>query len=158
MRAWAMQRGDPGNGIKGVLGGWGIDSRDPTADKRLIEFCLSVPMEEYLRDGVPRALAKRALADRVPAAVLNEQKRGYQAADWHERLTAVRGEAAAEIARIETCPAAARLLDVDKMKRLVEDWPTSGWERDAVMRPYRLALLRGISAGHFLRKASGANR
>jgi asparagine synthase (glutamine-hydrolysing) len=50
------------------------------------------------------------------------------------------------------------VLDLDKMTALVSNWPTSGWERDKVIRSYRLALLRGISAGHFLRKASGANR
>ena len=44
------------------------------------------------------------------------------------------------------------------MHALVENWPTSGWERNDIIRRYRLALLRGISAGHFLRKASGANR
>ena len=158
MRTWVFRRGDPGNGVKGALGDSGIDLRDPTSDRRLVEFCLSIPTEEYLRDGVPRALAKRALADRLPAAVLDEKKIGYQAADWHEGLTAVRGEAAAEIERFANCAPAAALLDVERLKRLMANWPTSGWERPDVRASYRLALLRGISAGHFLRKASGANR
>ena len=38
MRLWSMSRGDPGNGHKGTLAGWGIDRRDPTADKRLVEI------------------------------------------------------------------------------------------------------------------------
>jgi asparagine synthase (glutamine-hydrolysing) len=107
---------------------------------------------------VPRSLAKRALADRLPQAVLNEQKKGYQAVDWHEGLTAARAEIAAELDRLAACAPAAKTLDIDRLKRLVEHWPTSGWERDDVIQPYRLALLRGISAGHFLRKASGANQ
>jgi asparagine synthase (glutamine-hydrolysing) len=41
-----------------------------------------------------RSLAKRALADRLPQAVLNETKKGYQAVDWHEGLTAARAEVA----------------------------------------------------------------
>ena len=128
------------------------------ADKRLVEYCLSIPTEQYLANGVQRALAKRALADRLPQAVFNERKKGYQAADWHEGLTAARAEIAAELERLAACAPAARALDIERMKRLVENWPTSGWERPDVMRPYRLALLRGISAGHFLRKASGANQ
>jgi asparagine synthase (glutamine-hydrolysing) len=157
-RLWVMARIDSGNAYKGTLGGWGIDYRDPTADKRLVEYCLSIPTEQYLQNGVPRALAKRALADRLPQAVLNERKRGYQAADWHEGVTAARVEIAAELDRLAACAPAAKTLDIERMKRLVENWPTSGWERDDVIRPYRLALLRGVAAGHFLRKASGANQ
>ena len=158
MRLWVMRRGDAGNHNKGTLAGWGLDYRDPTSDKRLVEYCLNIPTDQYLSNGVPRALAKRALADRLPQAVLNERKRGYQAADWYEGLTAARGDIAAELDRLADCAPAAKLLDIDRMKRLVENWPASGWERPDVIRPYRLALLRGIAAGHFLRKASGANQ
>jgi hypothetical protein len=56
------------------------------------------------------------------------------------------------------CAPAAKTRDFERMKSLVENWPSTGWERNEVMQPYRLALLHGISAGHFLRKASGANR
>ncbi len=158
MRIWALRRGDSGCNEKGILAGWGIDRRDPLADKRLVEFCLNIPTEHYLANGVQRALAKRALADRLPQAVLNEQKKGHQAADWHEGVTAARAEIAAELDRLAACAPAAKTLDIERLKRLVEKWPTSGWERDDVIQAYRLALLRGVSAGHFLRKASGANQ
>ena len=157
-RVWALRRFDIGNYNKGMLAGWGIDLRDPTADQRLIEFCLAVPLEQYLADGEPRALAKRALADRLPQAVLQERRKGLQAIDWHERLTAARAGVAAEIDRLESCGPAATALDLPRLRKLAENWPTSGWERDTVMHQYRLALLRGISAGHFLRKATGANQ
>jgi asparagine synthase (glutamine-hydrolysing) len=157
MRLWSITRGDPGNGHKGTLAGWGIDRRDPTADKRLVEYCLSVPTEEFLADGVTRSLARRALADRLPAAVLNEPRRGYQAVDWHEALTASRAEIATELDRLGDCASAATALDLPRLKRMVENWPTSGWERMDVVRPYRYALTRGLGIGHFLLKTSGAN-
>jgi asparagine synthase (glutamine-hydrolysing) len=157
-RLWVMARVDSGNGKKAALAGYGFDYRDPTADKRLVEYCLSIPTEEYLSNGVTRSLAKRALADRLPQAVLDEPKKGYQAVDWHEGVTAARAEIAAELDRLAASAPAAKTLDIERMRRLVENWPTSGWERDEVMQPYRLALLRGIAAGHFLRKASGANQ
>jgi asparagine synthase (glutamine-hydrolysing) len=153
-----MRRSDRGNMNKGVLGGWGIDRRDPFADKRLVEYCLNIPTENFLSNGVPRALARRALADRLPQAVLNEEKKGYQAADWHEGLTAARADVAAELDRLTAFSPAAKTLDIGRMKRLVENMPVSGWERQDVRQEYRLALLRGLSAGHFLRKASGANQ
>jgi asparagine synthase (glutamine-hydrolysing) len=157
VRLWVLNRVDPGNFNKGVLGGWQIDQRDPTADVRLLEFCLAVPMEQFLRDGRLRALAQSALIDRVPDQILGERRKGLQGADWHEHLTAARGEISAELKRLESSPPAARALDLPRLRKLVENWPSGGWERDGVMSPYRLALLRGVSTGHFLRRATGGN-
>jgi asparagine synthase (glutamine-hydrolysing) len=157
MRLWVMRRGDRGAAQKGALAGWGIDVRDPTSDRRLVEFCLAVPTDQFLRDGQPRALARRALADRLPAAVLEASGKGYQAADWHEGLGADRAGLAEEIERMEASGVASGLIATERMRRLMEDWPQSGWERHAVTEPYRLAMLRGVSAGHFLRRAAGAN-
>ena len=157
-RLWAIARVDPGNYGKGWLGGWGIDMRDPSADRRLVEFCLSVPTEQYLADGLPRALARRALADRLPPAVLRERRKGYQAADWHEGLCAARDELRKEVDRFSEIEATTDALDTRRLARLVENWPEGGWHSDLTTGHYRLALLRGISAGHFIRKAAGSNR
>jgi asparagine synthase (glutamine-hydrolysing) len=132
---------------KGTLADGGIDVRDPTADRRLIEFCLSVPTEQFFRNGVPRALARAALADRVPAEVLNERRRGLQAVDWHEGMTAARSQILEEIARLEQNGPAVRALDLPHMRRLAENWPAQGWHREDIVEQYRLALLRGISVG-----------
>ena len=157
MRLWALRRVDPGNYNMGVLGGWHVDCRDPTADVRLLEFCLSVPTEQFLADGKPRALARHALADRVPQLVLDEPRSGLQAADWHERLAAVRDRIEAEIDQLDACPSARKTLDLPRLHRLVDNWPAGGWERDEVSVPYRMALLGGIATGHFLRRATGSN-
>jgi len=156
-RLWVLNRADVGNYYKGTLAGWGIDIRDPTADRRLLEFCLSVPTEQFFRNGVPRALARAALADRVPPEVLNERRRGLQAVDWHEGMTTARERILDEIVRVEQNGPASRALDLGRMRRLAEDWPTQGWEREDIIEQYRLALLRGISVAHFLRRASGGN-
>lgn len=157
MRLWVLQGVDLGNYNKGILGGWHIDERDPTADVRLLEFCFAVPSEQFLSDGKHRALAQRALADRLPTCVLEEPSKGLQAADWHERLTAVRDRVASELDRLEGCEPAKRALDLPRLRQLVEHWPSDGWERDEVYNPYRLALLRAISTGHFLRRATSGN-
>jgi asparagine synthase (glutamine-hydrolysing) len=157
LRLWAMSWLDHGEWHKGTLAASGVDYRDPMADKRLVEYCLNIPTDQYLANGVPRALGKRVLADRLPAVVLNERKHGYQAADWHEGINVARTKIAAELDQLSACASAARVLDIERMKSLVENWPSSGWERADVIERYRLALLRGISAGHFLRKTSGAN-
>jgi asparagine synthase (glutamine-hydrolysing) len=148
---------DKGNYEKGDLGGWGVDQRDPTSDRRLMEFCLNIPTEQFISGGVPRSLARHALVDRLPAAVLKETRRGYQAADWHEAATAGRSELAEQIERLRDCRPAAAALDLSRLRHLVNSWPTGGWERNEVTQPYRYALLRGLSVGHFLWRASGSN-
>ena len=65
-----MSWGDRGNFNKGVLATHGLDVRDPTADRRVLEYCLAIPPEQFILGGVPRSLARRAFADRLPAAVL----------------------------------------------------------------------------------------
>jgi asparagine synthase (glutamine-hydrolysing) len=152
MRLWTLGHVDPGSFNKGVLGGWGIDLRDPLADRRLIEFCLSVPTEQFLRNGEFRSLARRALQDRLPALVVEEQRSGYQAADWHEALAAARGRIAVELARLAACAPAAALLDLPRLRRLVESWPSAGWNRGDVTQLYRGTLLRALTAGYFLRR------
>ena len=104
-----------------------------------------------------RALARAALVDRVPAQVLNERRRGLQAVDWHEGMTAARAQILEEITRLEQNGPAVRALDLSRMRRLAENWPTQGWHREDIIEQYRLALLRGIAVGHFLRRASGGN-
>jgi asparagine synthase (glutamine-hydrolysing) len=153
-RLSVLREADFGNWNMGTLGGWHIDLRDPTADVRVLEFCLTVPPEQFLYGGIPKALARRALADRVPKLVLDEPRRGLQAADWHERLTAVRGRVATEIELLSRCELAEKIIDLPRLRQLVENWPTGGWERDEVVSAYRFALLRAISAGHFLRRTS----
>ncbi len=157
-RLWALRRVDVGNYNKGYLAGWGIDVRDPTADRRLIEFCLTVPTDQYLRGGIRRALARTAFADRLPAKIVNERLKGYQAADWHEGLVAARDELGRELARIEACGEAGSTVDHAAMRGLAEAMPEGGWHKPDITQRYRLALLRGVSAGHFIRKAAGSNQ
>lgn len=157
-RLWVIGRMDLAPYHKGMLGGWGVDMRDPTADRALMELCLSIPTEAYLEGGRARALARDAFADRLPPIIVEETRKGYQAADWHEGLSAARPELAEELGRIGALPEAEGLLDTRRLQGLGEDWPEGDWNVGANQSRYRLAMLRGVSGGHFLRKASGSNR
>jgi asparagine synthase (glutamine-hydrolysing) len=156
-RLWSLRRVDAGNYNKGSLAGWGVDVRDPTADRRLIEFCIAVPPDQYLRHGIRRALARTAFADRLPARIVDERLKGYQAADWHEGLVGARDELGRELGRIEACGEAGATVDHAAMRGLAETLPEGGWHQPATTQRYRIALLRGVSAGHFIRKAAGSN-
>ena len=47
----------------------GIELRFPLLDRRVIEFCLSLPSSEKLRDGYTRSIIRRGLKHRLPDAV-----------------------------------------------------------------------------------------
>jgi asparagine synthase (glutamine-hydrolysing) len=156
-RLWVMRLVDMGNFHKATLAGWGLDLRDPTADRRLVEFCLNVPLEQFMRRGEPRALARRVFADRIAPQVLAETRRGYQGADWHMGMAQARQAIGDEIARLEDVPRAAELLDLPRLGRLASDPPPSDWTDWRAIHSHRAALLRGVALGHFLRKAGRTN-
>ncbi len=130
---------------------FGVDSRSPLADVRMAEFCLALPEEQYLHDGEPRALVRRAMAGRLPPEVLASRQRGLQAADWFERLSGARDEVVAELERLEQSDLACRVLDLARMRRLAERWPQDDSDPGRVMREYRLVLQGGLMVGRFLR-------
>ena len=144
---------DYGNYHHGMLAGWGIDLRDPTSDRRLVDFCLAIPDDQFLRDGVPRNLARRVAAELLPPALLSERRRGYQAADWSVGLAGERDRVGREVERAAAHGELRRLLDVDRMRELVERWPKD-WSDPSLRPSYRLALMRALSAADFVFRAS----
>ncbi|WP_127530389.1 asparagine synthase-related protein [Paenibacillus kobensis] len=78
--------------MSGTLGtqlslNYAIWERDPTYDPRVIQFCLSVPLEQYVQDGIDRSLIRRATQGYLPDKVrLNQRLRGIQGSDWLHRV------------------------------------------------------------------------
>jgi asparagine synthase (glutamine-hydrolysing) len=152
LRWQLLHRHEPGNFRKGILARWGIDERDPTADRRLADFCFALPPEQLYSGGVNRRLARVALADRLPDAVLNGP-RGYQYPDWYEGMDKARLERV--IAELEHGPAAL-LLDFSRLRGLVASWPTQDWNTIANIGTYRMAFLAALSAGTFANQTAEA--
>ena len=147
---------DAGFANGGASLGWGISLRDPTQDKRIFDFCFAIPIEQYLAEGQTRSLVRRSMRGRVPPETLACTTRGLQAADWFLTLGARRAEMAAELKKIAQSPTAQKLLDVERLQRLLDTWPTSGYERPEVYDSWHLALGRGLAAGNFMRHNEGS--
>ncbi len=145
-----LEYGDVSETHVASQGGWQLDFRDPTFDRGVIEFCLTVPLEEFVRGGQLRSLARRAMAGRLPPSTLSRTIRGRQSADWYVSLGAVRDRMKVEVERLRSSPLASRMLDLDRMRSLIENWPSSGFERNDVNRSHHIALTRGFSVGRFL--------
>lgn len=148
-RRWKMlQMADPGNFRKRSLAEWGVEERDPTNDRRLVEFCFSLPPEALLDGGVRRPALRRALAGRVPDAVLDQRLRGQQMPDWYEQIKADEVQA---FARAEAeSGLAGSLIDLQAADEAARRWPTSGWEERPIIYLYRMHLLRTIAAASFV--------
>ncbi|HEX6308288.1 MAG TPA: asparagine synthase-related protein [Longimicrobiales bacterium] len=128
---------------------FGIETRDPTADRRVVEFCMAVPGSQYLLNGVTRSLIRRAMAGRLPDQIRLRSTLGLQAPDWPEWLPSFRGELRAELNRLEKSETAQRCLDLPKLRQLMDRWPDR--LRLAHEFDYPLLLLRGITMGRFIR-------
>ncbi|WP_220815151.1 asparagine synthetase B family protein [Pseudomonas paralcaligenes] len=137
----------------------GLEIRDPTADLRLVEFCLAVPDHQYLRDGQNRWLLRRLMADVLPPEILDSRSKDYQAADWYEGLERNLPRLREELQRLAANSRVGEMLDVAALQHLLEHWPQSGdWASARTIQAYRLKLLRGLAAGHFIRHVEGDNR
>jgi asparagine synthase (glutamine-hydrolysing) len=138
---------------------FGVDARDPTGDQRVIEFCLSLPHDQFLRDGQPRWLIRRAMAGRLPPEVLHARERGAQGSDWLYRLRQHRAEVAATLEALRQDELARDMLDLDRLGRLIEAWPEpdpmAGLD-DPKLNEYAVAQL-GLVAGRFILWAHGGS-
>jgi asparagine synthase (glutamine-hydrolysing) len=151
VRLLYLRRADPGPAVDAFRQLSGVSMTDATADKRVMEYCLSVPVEYYCEKGMPRSLIRNAMAGVLPDQVRSERRKGVQAADFGEHFRAERQEALDEMRRLRTVDMAVRALDLPQMERLLQ-LPESQ-VRDLTLRAhYWPRLLRGLALGRFLRR------
>ena len=66
---------------------YGMVRRDPSRDKRVIEFCMSLPAEQFVKDGMERSLIRKSMKGILPDLIrMNFSERGRQSADLVQRL------------------------------------------------------------------------
>ncbi|RYD05678.1 hypothetical protein N752_07215 [Desulforamulus aquiferis] len=101
---------------------YGLALRDPTMDKRVIEFCLSLPDDQCVRNGKERFLIRRAMKGHLPNKVLlNETVRGKQSADWVQRIQPSWTTLFTELGNIGAKEAEQKYLDVNKIQKKLKN-------------------------------------
>lgn len=128
----------------------GLDQRAPLASRRLIEFFAALPLEDFIADGVPRALARAVLDGRVPRATLVPGAVGMQQGDWFSVLSARRPAMLAAMPRLRASALARRIVDLDRIQRLLDDWPADVDAAEARRLDYAFVLTRGYETAEFL--------
>jgi asparagine synthase (glutamine-hydrolysing) len=106
-----------------IRAGFGLDIRSPAFDRRIVEFCIGIPENQYLRQGRDRWLIRRAMEGRLPDVVLNNKKCGIPAGDWYPRLTQQRNHIAQEVKRLAQNPEIASILDMQRFNSILSNWP-----------------------------------
>jgi asparagine synthase (glutamine-hydrolysing) len=157
MRIAALQRLDMGERFAAANAAAGLETRDPTCDVRLAEFCLAVPDEQFLRDGKDRWLLRRTIQDLLPPEILDARTKGLQAADWYEGTAAALTQIRLELDRLIAHGGVGQYLNLESLRDSLDHWPTSQWNSRRVMQTYRRKLLRGLSVGMFIRYVEDNN-
>ena len=166
-RTIAHGRMDAGHSRVAMNARFGVDLRDPTIDRRVVDLCIAIPEEHYLRDGREAAVFRDAMAGTLPPWLLEHRHRGLQSADWYEGIVAARHEVAEHIERLARSRLGSRAFDIARLRALVatlpdpatptEELASSDW---ASLRALHAGgqLLRTMSLGHFILRTEGSNQ
>lgn len=145
-----LRMADSGTFRKLALARWGVDERDPTADIQFVDYCQSLPPRAFLEGGSARPAARAALSGRVSEAILNQQVRGMQSADWYTLI-----EPAAVRDFLRQYRSSDTVIDYAGIEKAISDWPTSGYNEPQTLFRYQFNLFRALAGAHFARNACG---
>lgn len=126
----------------------GLEVRDPTRDRRVIEFCWRVPDRIFWAHGVRRGLIRKGMTDVLPPFLLDSRQRGRQAADIGYRVLADREAILEALDRVERHALASAWLDIPKMRAVLSALETGVTPHTSLQAS--AILLRGLGVGLFL--------
>jgi asparagine synthase (glutamine-hydrolysing) len=126
--------------------------RDPTNDYRVVRFCLSVPEEQFVQDGIDRSLIRRATKNYLPDKVrLNQRIRGLQGSDGIHRMTPDWNSFINELERLVSDPMVAEFVNIQSIKTsLVKAREVPGPEY--IFDPDFKTLMRSLIFYRFIKK------
>ena len=138
---------------------YGFDQRDPSSDRRIIEFCMALPEKYYLADGVDRRLARLGLKHLLPEAIRMDPRLGLQDVDWAHRASQDKDAIKLAYEKFRSDPDVSRYFDVDRMDSIWREFEKSDWSRMSRRQAvrYQLAMLGPLHAGNFIRWFHGRN-
>jgi len=128
---------------------YSCEVRDPTLDKRLAEYCLSIPDKFYITNNDSnRRIIRQAMAGYLPDDVRLNKRRGMQTADIGYRLLADAQNMEIALSALHNSSQAQTYLDIDKMQLV---WNKLQQNIDSkISLDCVTILLRGLMVGLFL--------
>jgi asparagine synthase (glutamine-hydrolysing) len=129
---------------------FGIDQIAPLGDIRLLEFCLAIPSLQYILGGQPRSLARRLAAKQLPSEVVSDTRYGLQDPQRLKRHALRLESWRADLDRMKRSGLASSLLDIPRLERLIDTWPSPDQYAYKTTLAHRLAVPRAIHLGQFI--------
>jgi len=137
--------------------GFGIDVRTPAFDRRVVEFCVGIPQDQYLRKGCDRWLIRRAMKGRLPDVILHKRKYGFQSVDWFPRLTRERDNIAEKLKNLAASQEVAAVLDLQRMTGILDDWPEREPPECSAQELHLWSIPQALGAAYFIENVTGVN-
>jgi asparagine synthase (glutamine-hydrolysing) len=140
-----------------VRAGFHLDIRTPASDRRIVEFCIGIPQDQYLHKGRDRWLIRRAMEGRLPDIVLHQKKRGAQGVDWYRRLTRARNPIMEEVRRLAENPDVASILDMQRLHAILASWPDQQPADFTPGEKHLLSVANALGTAYFIKNLTGGN-
>jgi asparagine synthase (glutamine-hydrolysing) len=131
---------------------WGIEYRDPTADRRLLERLLRYPQAAFRLGGRPRGLARELAVDLLPERVRLRRTQGAQVPEAPALIGVHAGRYRAELARMAGSTWCRELLDLPALGRCVDRFAAGSTDYYAA-----LPVDRAMDVGQFLAGLEGGS-
>ena len=136
---------------------YGIALRDPTSYRPLVEYCLGLPIEMFMRDGELRWLARQLAKGIMPEEQRLNVLHGYWDADWQVRLSPRREEFRRELDQLGKDERFARMLDIPRLRAALDNWPDEtevDWQKTHAPQ---LAVPAALLTARFIKFVEGRN-
>lgn len=132
-----------------------VEHWDPTADKRIVEFCLRIPYDIFQQGKRSRLLVRDGLREIVPQMICDRTTQGMQSADWYKKLDRQKSEIQ-QILKSWGNTLIADYIDVEQLLKKLKDWEyervstSTGKNYVNYEFQYQFKLLRAVETGKFL--------
>ncbi|MBS1774025.1 MAG: hypothetical protein JST82_14295 [Bacteroidetes bacterium] len=135
---------------------YGIDVRTPVMDKRLIDFCLGIPNEQYIRGGHTKWLIRRAMKGKMPDSIVFAKKRGVQGADLVVKMIKEANEIQILLKKFRKSPLGSYWLDLDTIELFYKQILSYPIGYDESLFAKGSAVQRALALGVFFLKLEHA--
>ncbi len=131
---------------------YGVWKRDPTNDLRVIRFCLAIPEDQYVQDGMDRALIRRATEHLLPDNIrLNQRVRGVQGADWVHRMAPVWNSFVDELDQMVQDADVMQYLNGKRIRPAIDNI-RAGARPNYMLDPDSKVLMRSLIVYRFIKR------
>jgi asparagine synthase (glutamine-hydrolysing) len=125
--------------------------RDPTNDLRVVRFCLSVPEDQCVQNGLDRALIRRSTEKILPDQIrLNQRIWGIQGADWVHRVIPHWDSFIEEVRQLSSDKRMLEFLDKQVIGSAL-DKSEKGARRESITDPDYRILMRSLIIHRYIK-------